>query len=714
MEERRLFEHFVVVGLGPGEKEELRPGAAECGYKNQAPLPPVTDICVIFPGLGESPPDGFHQLALTPGGYPADLNHGSLRSQAAFLCLRRGHHKPPLVDIGVLHEGKGERVMVDSQILHTTPFGRPANVNNASQGIYLTYRRAPENAAPNLLAVTDICLILQNKGETPPHTFCKVPKNLNKGMVGSDVFLCYKKSHAATKRVAYKPAVLAQFPPEETPDHPSLAPNVDIFCLPMGAVVECWPRKATVPPRTHSTFVLTNETGRKLYGVAVSFYERYEDDLSETQRETLGLEADAPIPGSCSDNSSTNDPAEQMNILTNKAICLVSRFPFFTAFKRFLFFLHRMAVSDKVYPIPLERYVSYLLYEVPFPSPRRPRVLMSIGHETIAFDNPDDNPLPISGASFFDFLKNLGADNGMYVLLLALMEKPILVHSLRPSLLTSVAEAITSVIFPFHWQCPYIPQCPLDLAGVLHAPMSFICGVDSRYFELYEDPPRDVTCIDLDTNTISASDVRRSLKLSALPRRPAKQLKATLERLYNRVHEEDWNVTTMRRSNDFVPIDVDYAHLKRRRLLELEIQGAFLHFMASLMAGYKDFLRPLKGAPRPGATDLAQLFHLPAFLASRPSLVGGAADFWRPFAATQGFTRFVEERSLLSEHNAFLAFFDDCIDKLATDPHSQPPLLEFESSLNSNHTVRSFSRLSACFVPFLRIASTPCALQDNA
>lgn len=57
------------------------------------------------------------------------------------------------------------------------------------------------------------------------------------------------------------------------------------------------------------------------------------------------------------------------------------------------------------------------------------------------------------------------------------------------------------MIFPFQWQCPYIPLCPLSLAGVLNAPCPFIVGVDSRYFDLY-DPPPDVVCVDLDTNTI--------------------------------------------------------------------------------------------------------------------------------------------------------------------------------------------------------------------
>lgn len=57
------------------------------------------------------------------------------------------------------------------------------------------------------------------------------------------------------------------------------------------------------------------------------------------------------------------------------------------------------------------------------------------------------------------------------------------------------------MIFPLHWHCPYIPLCPLTLADVLCAPVPFIVGIHSSYFDLY-DPPHDVICVDLDTNTI--------------------------------------------------------------------------------------------------------------------------------------------------------------------------------------------------------------------
>lgn len=150
-------------------------------------------------------------------------------------------------------------------------------------------------------------------------------------------------------------------------------------------------------------------------------------------------------------------------------------------------------------------------------------------------------------------LQSLGPEPAVTLLLAVLTEHKLLVHSLRPDLLTSVCEALVSVsailpcppsrevlffpsldsfvgggfsvvllpplpltvapsllnssflvlqmIFPLHWQCPYIPLCPLVLADVLSAPVPFIVGIHSSYFDLH-DPPADVICVDLDTNTL--------------------------------------------------------------------------------------------------------------------------------------------------------------------------------------------------------------------
>lgn len=65
------------------------------------------------------------------------------------------------------------------------------------------------------------------------------------------------------------------------------------------------------------------------------------------------------------------------------------------------------------------------MFEVPFPSPTRPRVLVQLGADMVEFESHDDSQIPLSGATFVDALKNLGSENFMYAMLLALLEQKV-------------------------------------------------------------------------------------------------------------------------------------------------------------------------------------------------------------------------------------------------------------------------------------------------
>lgn len=672
MEDRRVADYFVVAGL-PDNPQPLEEFCSESANlkptHNQAP---ITDIAVILQSAEEFPPEGYTLIETTVSGFSANLNHGSIRSPSVFLCYRRGRDKAPLVDIGVLYEGK-ERLMIDSEVILKTPYSRSANVNNSGTHTYITYRRASETAPCNELVVTDICVILSNKGEVPPHTFCMIPKNLNKGMVGSDVFLCYKKSMNTANSIAFKPAVLGQFPLVEHDDFPS-PQSVPLFCLPMGATVESWPEKAKTPKPVFSTFVLTvSHTVEKVYGAAVTFYEDYlEEKLSSDQRDQLKL--DLPNKNSIK------------QLKTNKCICILSHWPFFETFEKFLLYLHEIFFSGP-HSIPIERYISHFMLEIPFPSPQRPRILIQLNNTSISLAQPEDSPLPLSGASFRQLLRNLGPDNSLMLVLFALTEQKILIHSLRPDVLTSVAEAVAMLIFPFHWQCPYIPLCPLGLSDVLNAPMPFIVGVDSRYFDLY-DPPHDVTCVDLDTNTISIADEKKSLHVKLLPKKPTRVLRNTLQILYEKLHqlEHEYTVSVSKQvqTDEFSLNDKDAKLKKQEKVVELEIQEAFLRFTASILKGFRSFLQPITKAPTVTATDCSSLFDMQGFLKSRDKAY---QRFYTILMKTQMFTRFIEERSFVSDKDASLAFFDDCTEKVDTGDYPESKLLDLDESHQSERTV---------------------------
>lgn len=318
------------------------------------------------------------------------------------------------------------------------------------------------------------------------------------------------------------------------------------------------------------------------------------------------------------------------------------------------FLLQQMALSRDPISVPIERYITQLLDEVPFPSPS---ILLQLSNESadrILLTQPDDSPLPKSGAGFRQLLSNLGPENCLHVLLLALTEQKLLIHSLRPATLTAVAEAVVTLLFPFKWQCPYIPLCPLGLAEVLHAPLPYLIGVDSRFFDLY-DPPNDVTCVDLDTNNISVCESQRHITTKMLPKRAARILKQTLKTL-----DEIGMSNGVESMNS---LDRDLKRKKRDKNLEQRIQEAFLRFMASILRGYRNYLVPISKAPKIGATDPNALFKLSEFLRSRDK---SHHKFFQHMMRTQMFIRFIEERSFVSDGDQGLAFFDECAERVGT------------------------------------------------
>uniref|UniRef100_G1RQT3 DENN domain containing 4A n=1 Tax=Nomascus leucogenys TaxID=61853 RepID=G1RQT3_NOMLE len=667
-----VADYFVVAGLTDVSKpleEEIHFNDA-C-HKVAKPKEPITDVSVIIKSLGEEVPRDYVCIDVTPTGLSADLNNGSLVGPQIYLCYRRGRDKPPLTDLGVLYDWK-ERLKQGCEIIQSTPYGRPANISGStsSQRIYITYRRASENTTQNTLAVTDICIIIPSKGESPPHTFCKVDKNLNNSMWGSAVYLCYKKSVAKTNTISYKAGLICRYPQEDYESF-SLPESVPLFCLPMGATIECWPSNSKYPLPVFSTFVLTGASAEKVYGAAIQFYEPYsEENLTEKQRLLLGLtSADGK-----SDSSKT--------IHTNKCICLLSHWPFFDAFRKFLTFLYRYSISGP-HVLPIEKHISHFMHKVPFPSPQRPRILVQLSpHDNLILSQPVSSPLPLSGGKFSTLLQNLGPENAVTLLVFAVTEHKILIHSLRPSVLTSVTEALVSMIFPFHWPCPYVPLCPLALADVLSAPCPFIVGIDSRYFDLY-DPPPDVSCVDVDTNTISQIGDKKNVAWKILPKKPCKNLMNTL----NNLHQQLAKLQQRPRDDGLMDLavnDYDFNSGKRLHMIDLEIQEAFLFFMASILKGYRSYLRPITQAPSETATDAASLFALQAFLRSRDR---SHQKFYNMMTKTQMFIRFIEECSFVSDKDASLAFFDDCVDKVDMDKSGEVRLIELDESFKSEHTV---------------------------
>jgi hypothetical protein len=145
------------------------------------------------------------------------------------------------------------------------------------------------------------------------------------------------------------PEILGRYP---LFDHPGFAlpDQVAIFCLPMGASIECWPEGVCHPLPVFSTFVLTSDTGIKMYGAAVIFYEDFDGALLTEEQQSAFMRVSEYMRR----RTLAGNPSEVPSLHQNKSICFLSRWPFFDAMRGLLLYIYRLSVSGPQ-PVPVER-----------------------------------------------------------------------------------------------------------------------------------------------------------------------------------------------------------------------------------------------------------------------------------------------------------------------------------------------------------------------
>jgi len=135
------------------------------------------------------------------------------------------------------------------------------------------------------------------------------------------------------------------------------------------------------------------------------YFERKQRASSSTKNETdFQNENDSEEK---KDNTSTPVNAgskligfDDMMTFENKTLCLVSRYPHWTAFRRFLSHLH--ILSNSVSEMPLERHISHLLLAVPVPKPGGASVIIPLKamSEPMILEMPPKKDLPLVGLPY--------------------------------------------------------------------------------------------------------------------------------------------------------------------------------------------------------------------------------------------------------------------------------------------------------------------------
>uniref|UniRef100_A0AAQ4QKQ6 DENN domain containing 5B n=1 Tax=Gasterosteus aculeatus aculeatus TaxID=481459 RepID=A0AAQ4QKQ6_GASAC len=277
----------------------------------------------------------------------------------------------------------------------------------------------------------------------------------------------------------FKSKVLAHYP-ENVEWNPFDQDAVNMLCMPKGLSFRTQADQRD--PQFHS-FIITKEDGSRTYGFVHTFYEEVTSPQICSAMQTLHLmhnaqSATAEPPTSSSQRAGSYDSSRD-TLYVSKAMCLITPMPFMHACRRFLLQLHRAVTSATAPPLPLESYVHNILYEVPLPAPGRSLKFHGV-YEPIVCQRPGLGELQLADFPLAEAFSLLGVENLVQVFTCTLLEMQILLYSHDYQRLMTVAEGITTLLFPFQWQHVYVPILPASLLYFLDAPVPYLMGLQSK------------------------------------------------------------------------------------------------------------------------------------------------------------------------------------------------------------------------------------------
>lgn len=352
--------------------------------------------------------------------------------------------------------------------------------------------------------------------------------------------------------ITFVPTITARYPETDYSDNP-FNPMILHFCFPFfvnngsteagdnsgssNDIVIHGTTEYTLP-RVHH-FVLTLGCGHKMYGTCLTVLEEFEEVSDEPRSGLIRLSSNGDgleVPSTPTTESirkkSSNLSKSHQTIYVPKVLCLLSTWPYLTAFREYLSQLYRLAVMTDCMTAPLERYIVNVCCEIPAPPPGAYEIQVPILDSTIRFWAPPAKlPIAYTALPYHILFECLDIDHIILVWTALVVERKVLLVSRQYSVLTVCAEILCSLLFPLRWSHLYVPMLPRMLCPMLDAPVPYLCGIvreNWSYAQHFVGQGSEPTyVVDLDRNAVELVG-GDSNPLPPIPPRKGLKLRATL------------------------------------------------------------------------------------------------------------------------------------------------------------------------------------------
>ena len=303
------------------------------------------------------------------------------------------------------------------------------------------------------------------------------------------------------------------------------------------------------------------------------------------------MSSDYSVPELGAVSAALRGQLESHVLFQPKCLCILSIWPFFSLFAAFLKALFRVSClslssssllsagglssADNrpppmlAFPLPLERYIVNFIAEIPVPPPGLLRLRCVLPDSTlVSYARPPHNRLPLCDSDYRCLFRVLDCESVVRVWGHLCCEHKVLLVSSSYSLLTTVAECLTSLLFPFFWSSIYMPFVPEQMLDFLQAPVPFLSGVHEAVTEragfFYPD---DAVIVYLDRSELHVPETVEAVPLGEKDTRKLLQHLRRYASLSSKVCDVDINVSdwAFPHGEDLQPIVLDETDLLRSR-----------------------------------------------------------------------------------------------------------------------------------------------------
>ncbi|DAZ96274.1 TPA: hypothetical protein N0F65_008307 [Lagenidium giganteum] len=463
--------------------------------------------------------------------------------------------------------------------------------------------------------------------------------------------------------------------PATSQEETELCESVTMFMFPH-AFGAGWDGASLPPPPMHSIFALTDATGSHLYGASISFFEA--KPLSSSSSST-------------SANNSSNNAIER-TVYEAKAICLLSRRPFYTALLRYLeqlllLGLHQSQWQRRLQSLAspestcaVERALCNVFHEVPVPCFGL-AVQLNLGSLDVVLSRPLLTEFPFAMDAELMVTTFALVPPKLLVTLYhhVLLEHRVLVVGTDAYLVAAILETLKALIFPLSWLHVFIPAIPdsLDLSTLLDAPVPFLAGAHVDQLADAETPP-SVVVLDVAGAEPTLRATSKDVALPPLLEVSTKLLTKLVNlRLPDHIvqkrefHAKLWDRRVQLQKACMLlphasPTEWDAPNasrvcfLLRANALYEKLMRAFLEVMATLLRDYPSYLA--RGSGNNSSCSGENVFDFERFVRRVPT---AERPFLRAFTATAQFQAFMALHCdrVSREQEAQLHFFQSYLQR---------------------------------------------------